>query len=229
MKYRADKPCPAEGKWKVVTTYEGSFWRRERGTGDKEAVLNDACEAQKQMVVRLSPVAAKLVRELRPYLAGLVPRRINNRVKTCLQQCIEQKGAIDYRFFRDLIFQKEYDLWKVLAVTPRLDPGGKYVQLHVPIPEGGAVKRQSELVTSYRFVLIMVVGDPFSEGMLSTYEAASGMYELDTAYAEGCTLRLIRPTDGEPWLACLRIVTYEGEEVAISPRHSGMTVVGWNR
>ena len=228
MKYRGNRPCPEHGKWKLIKTKEGSFWRRERGTGGKEAVLNDGYAASRDLLKMLSPLAASFVRELRPHMIGLSPGRITLRVKSCLQESLKMHGGIDYRYFRELDFQPDYPLRNVLKVEPKLECGKKFIELHVPIPEGGAVERQSGIVTDYRFVLVMLAGDPFADESIVSYSAASTKYELEKAYPEGCDLKLMLPEGGKPWLAMLRIVTFEGHEMAYNARHSGMKVVGWN-
>src|ERR1043165_383972 len=119
MKYPASQPCPRPGKMKIVRTVEGEFWRTDRGKGDKPAVLNDACERQKNLLSTLSPVAAKFAKELRLQTHGMKLRRFNNRVKSCLQRSIEGTGGLDYRYMRDLVFQPEYPLYRLLNAVPQ--------------------------------------------------------------------------------------------------------------
>lgn len=211
----------------LVETKEGAFWRMKRGAGGKAAELNEGFSAARDMVKMLSPVAARFVAVMRHYLRGLEPGRINNRVKSVLQRSLKETGGMDYKYFNDFVFQPLYPLYNVLLTVPEFKTGEEYVSVYVPIPEGGAVKRQNEIVTDYRFALIMFVGDPLSGQEVDTYDVMSAIYKMGKQYEEGCELRLKRPTAGEPWMCCLRIVTYEGNEVAYNSRHSGMKVVGW--
>ena len=125
---------------------------------------------------------------------------------------------------RDLVFQPDYPLYKLLRSVPELVADDKYVVVRIPKKTGGAVIPLSGVVTAYRFVLVMVVGNPFTDKLLNTYEAKSERYEMGVDN-EDCVLRLIRPDAEDPWVVFLRIVTYEGQQVAWSSRHSGMMYV----
>ena len=227
VKHKASKPNPDPENMQLIKTKEGSFYRKRRGKGAKGAVLNERFAANRDLVKLLSPAAAKLQRELRPFLVGLKCGRLHNRIQSRLSKSLTESGRMDYMHLMFLQFQPDYPLGGVLLVNPKLEPGGKYLKVHVPIPEGGAIVRKGEVVSGYRFVLVLVVGDPFSEGPLYSYQAASGMYELEKGYEDGCTLKLVRPDGTEPWMVCLRIVTYERDRVAINGRHSGMMMLGY--
>jgi hypothetical protein len=157
----------------------------KRGMGAKGAELNDGFKAGKEMTKLISPLAAKFVGSLKPILQGLDPARINNRVRTVLQRSYKQVGGIDYKYFKEFVFQPHYPLYNVLRYEPSFKTEEEYVLVHVPMSAGGAVKRQSEIVTSYRFALIMIVGDPFGEQELDTYEVKSEMYKMDMPMREG--------------------------------------------
>src|SRR3954471_20305375 len=99
MKYPANKPCPRPGEMIVVKTKAGSFWRMKRAEG---TALNGAFAKGKSMVEILSPAAARFVSELRPYMLYMDPKRINLRVKSCLQRSIKEKGELDYEYMERL-------------------------------------------------------------------------------------------------------------------------------
>lgn len=211
---------------KIVKTREGNFWRTERGKKSGQAPLNDTLERNKNLLVELSPRAAAMVHELKYYLNGLRPRRITIRVKSCLQRSLKETGGLDYVYFRDFVFQPDYPITTLLRVVPTFKTEGDMIVLQQPIPRAGAVLALNKLVTAYRLSLIMLVGDVLEGVELSTYVVHSPVFETGKEYAEGCELRMKRPVDIK-WMAMLRIVSYEGKEVAANPRHAGMVVVGW--
>jgi len=227
MRYPADKPCPHPGKMVIVNSPEGAFWRMKPKESGGAENLNDALKANMERMSELSPAASKVVKELKTILNGLDLGRITVRMKSCLHRSMAQEGRVCYSYFAGLKFQPRYRLDKLLIMAPTLREEGEELVMRVDIPEWGAVKKRSELITGYKLAMIMVVGSPVGEGNVDVFEKKSPLYEPEKAVAGGCELRMLKPTGGEPWMVCLRIVSYEGVKVAVNPRHAGMKVIGW--
>ncbi len=228
MKHSANKPCPKPGEMLLIKSKEGDFYRMKRSKeGDIAAMKHEGMAASKELLKVLSPAAARLVGELRPYMTRMSPGRINIRVKSCLQRSLKERGELDYSYMESLEFQPEYPLWRLMKYIPGLAEDGEDVVVHIPIPDGGAVNAYNTLVTGYKFTLIMVVGDVVRGDKLRTYDVSSPKYQTGKEVKGGCELRLIRPDEGERWVCVLSIISYEGKNAANSPRHAGMKVVGW--
>jgi hypothetical protein len=226
MKFPGNGPCPDPRLYILVRNKEGAFWRLQRGKGAKGATLNAALQDSSARLKVLSPAAAKLVAELRPFLNGLRSGRIKNRISGLIGERLSNSGRTEYRFFKDLDFQPDYPLGRLLRTPVQVEQDSATVSLRIQIPAGGAIAARNSIVSSYCFVLIMIVGDPLDDKELATYQAASRTYPVGES-SEDCVLELLRPNAGEHWLLCLRLVSYEGAEVAYHERHSGMKVVGW--
>jgi hypothetical protein len=227
MKYPADEPCPFPGKMIIVKTRKGSFWRMKIGQDGKPVVLNPAMQHNQDLMSIISPASKKLSAAMRRYLNGLDYSNINVRIGKCLRASIKATGGLDYKYFENLVFQEFHELYRLLRMEPTFRNEGGDVVMRTDIPEGGAVRALSGIITGYKLALVMVVGDVLAGEVLSTYEAVSTMYHSNEEVPEGCELRLVRPDEGVKWLALLRIVSYEGDVVATNPRHAGMKVVGW--
>jgi hypothetical protein len=227
MRYPADKPCPFPGQMVIVDTREGAFWRMKPKVRAGVDGMNAAMKANMGMMSVLSPAAAKLVRELKYCLNGMKCGRITVSMKNCLHRSVKETGGLNYSYFAGFTFQPRYRLDRLLLMSPSFRVDGKYVVMKVDIPETGAVRKRSALITGYRLVMVMVVGNPIGEGEVDVFEVMSPLYESERAVEEGCVLRMVIPDGGEPWMVLLRIVSYEGRHVALSPRHAGMKLVGW--
>ena len=227
MKYSKNNPPPDLHNYSLIDSKEGGYYRRRRGLGGKPAVIPDAVVAQSKLTKISSPAAAKLRRELDPYLEGMQCGRLTVKLSSLIRKGLKAGTWPDYGLMQDLDFQPGYMFGKLIRTNWKLEQDENYVTIRIPIPEGGALEIvNNKLVSSYRFTLVMLTGDPVGDGELLTMAAKSKEYKIGKADKE-CVLRLAKPETDIPRLLCLRVTSYESKEQAVHGRHSGMVVLAW--
>src|SRR4051794_34055707 len=109
-------PCPDPERYTLVMTKEGNYWRLNRGTGKKEAKLNEIYELSKKAMEITAPAAKRIVDKLREYIHGLSTGRINAKVSGLLRRQLNTTGKVDYSYFKGFDLQPDYPMGRLLQV-----------------------------------------------------------------------------------------------------------------
>ena len=215
-------PCPDPENYVWVTTKEGSFWRRKRGT-KKGATLNAQYKKSNEHMKISGPAASNLVRILRPYLQGIAPGRLTARLSGKLRKALNETGAMNYRHLAEFDVQPDHPIGKLLLCPWLLSLKGNKLALKIPI-DTATLQQHNKLVTDYYFELILLQGNAANPASLDTYSVCSKLYPIGSSESSPCQLTIKVPANN--WIAFLKVSCMEGKELAAAPRNYGMRVVG---
>ncbi len=215
-------PCPDPENYVWVTTKEGSFWRRKRGT-KKAATLNLQYQKGSEYMKISGPAASNLVRVLRPCLQGIAPGRLTARLSGKLRKALNETVSLNYSFLAEFDVQPDHPIGKLLLCPWRLSLKGNKLALEITIDET-TLKRHNKLVTDYYFELILLQGDATNPLSLDVYTVCSQLYSIGSNEDSSCQLTIKVPANN--WIAFLKVSCLEGKELAAAPRNYGMRVVG---
>jgi hypothetical protein len=215
-------PHPNAENYILVTTKEGTFWRRKRGSV-KPAPVNAVLARNAEASKITGPAAKRVVDKLRPFLRGLQTGRLTVRIIGALRKALNQNGRIDFTFLEGMELQPEHHLDRLLVSPYKVEQTDHSVQITIPIEKGG-VKKHNNIVSDYYFDAIVVQGDATKDNGLRLESAESQVYHFGE---EGklCTLSIDFPAQKEPWMLLLKVSCIEGNELAVHPKHYGMKVV----
>ena len=214
-------PCPDPDTYIWVTTKEGSYWRRKRGT-NKQAVLNKKYQLSSNYMKISGPAASHLVAVIRPYLQGLLPGRLTARLSGKLRKALNETGTLHYDYLKGLDLQPEHPINKLLPEPMKVERNGNMLTISILIHEA-TVKRYSRLVTDYYFELILMQGDAMSLPSLDITVVESRLFPISSRNEKPCRLEM--PVPDKNWIALLKVSCLEGKELAAASRNYGMKVV----
>ncbi|HEV7331907.1 MAG TPA: hypothetical protein VGN63_12780 [Flavisolibacter sp.] len=214
---------PDPHQFLLVTTKEGSFFRRRRGTV-KPAPLNAPFRQSADGMSLSSPAVKRLRACLWEVLRGLAVGRIQARLSGRLNKAFLQNGRFDFSAFAGYEFQEDHPLDSLLLAPYTVQTEGGEARVRIPL-DRRAVKQKSSLVSDYYFELVVVWGDAGREGGLRLDSVSSPLYPFGRSAKRCCELSLSLPGDGVPWMLLLKASCLEGRELAHHPRHYGMKVV----
>jgi hypothetical protein len=215
-------PHPNDAAYILVTTKEGTFWRRKRGSvkpAPVNAVLARNAEASKVA----GPAAKRVVDKLQPFLKGLWPGRLTVRVIGALRKAINQNGKVDFTFLEGMELLPDYPLNKLLASPYKIEIADHSLRVVIPIEKGG-IKQHNNLVSDYFFEAIVVQDDATKDNGLHVDSVESQVYHIGES-GKQCVLSLDLPTKKGPWMLLLKVSCIEGNEMALHAKHYGMKVV----
>jgi hypothetical protein len=215
-------PLPDGSKYVWVTTKEGSFWRRKRGSV-KPAPVNDVLARNAEASKVTGPAAKRIVDKLRPFFGGLQTGRLTVRIIGALRKALNQKGAIDFTNLDGMELQPEYPLNNLLLVPYIVNQTDRSLRILIPIEKGG-VKQYNNIVSDYYFEAVVVEGDATKDNSLRVDSVQSQVYPIGDDKKQ-CELILDLPAQKGPWMLLLKISCHEGNEMAVHPSHYGMKVV----
>lgn len=215
-------PHPNDAVYILVTTKEGTFWRRKRGSvkpAPVNAVLARNAEASKVA----GPAAKRVVDKLQPYLRGLQTGRLTVRVIGALRKAINQNGKVDFTFLEGMELQPDFPLNKLLVSPYKVEVTDHSLRIVIPIEKGG-IKQHNNIVSDYFFEAITVQGDATKDNGLRVESVESEVYHMGES-GKQCELSLDLPAKKGPWMLLLKISCIEGDEMTIHPKHYGMKVI----
>jgi hypothetical protein len=132
-------------------------WRRRRGTV-KPARLNAGFQASSEVTKIVAPACKRIRTALQPYLRGLQPGRLHNRMNTALRRSLSEKGRLALSFLKGIDLQREHPLEGLLRTPYRITLDKDTVRMEIPL-EPHTVKPLNRLVTDYYFEAVLLYGE----------------------------------------------------------------------
>jgi hypothetical protein len=221
MLYNEHQPNgPDPGKYVLVVTKEGQYWRRKRGSS-KKAVLNEAFQHHVGLVKITAPAAKRIVTKLRYYTERLETGRLTLKIAGLLRRQMKENGDASILCLKDLDLQPYYPIHQLLQSNYPVTVHNGLLEVAIDI-NYYTIKKHNGLVSDYFFELVLLYGDCMEENGLRTESESSGVYRIGQA-AEKCRLQMVLPE--KPWIALLKVSCIEENEMALHPKHYGMKVV----
>jgi hypothetical protein len=215
-------PCPDPDKYILVTTKEGRFWRRKRGTV-KPAILNTVFEKNVQNSKVASPAARRIVQKLQPYLFDLSTGRLIARIAGALIKSINEKGYPDFTYLQDVDLHQP-PLSRLLMSGPIVDVIANNLKLFIPI-EQHTIQKRGNRVTDYYFEAILLYGDMTADNGLRIDSNVSPLYSFTNQPPTEWILSMPLPAAHYPWMVLLKASCIEDNALSGSARQFGMQVV----
>ena len=100
-----------------------------------------------------------------------------------------ETGLLNFSVLKGFEFQKEYTLDKLLLAQYKINTDSNFVELVIPVENGG-IKKHNSLVTDFYFEGILLCGDALKEGSLTVQYALSAPYSFTNTIKEACKLKL---------------------------------------
>ena len=205
-----------------MKTREGWHWRRRRGTVTP-AGLNAGFQASAEVTKRVAPACKRIHTALEPYLRGLQPGRLNNRLGNALRRSLAEKGRLELSCLRGVELQREHPLEAMLSAAYRIRVDRDMVRVEIPL-EPHTVKPLNRLVTDYYFEAVLLYGEVDQGEALQTRSVESPLYPMGSKTKTTCVLELPLPHQ-QDWCLLLKLSCLEGRELAVHPKHYRMKVV----
>ena len=225
-------PCPDPERYTLTRTREGEYWRLKKKL-KKPAVLNSMLQGNTELGKKSSSAGSRIYSALHPFLADLEPRRIFHKMITLLRNGFRHDGRLDVSVLRELDLQKDYPLRRLIrsGFQWQHDKENHVFRFRIQIPErNGALLRQSRQMSSYRFIIILVHGNPEQETTMQTSSIKSGEYPFaGTGTIDECQLELSYTPQPGQWLFCLRAECLEAGKVATHPRSRALLILDGGR
>jgi hypothetical protein len=218
---KRDIPFCADPENRVlVTTREGSFWRKKRMKGKLNASFAKNVDLSKIS----GPAARNVVGKLRPYFRGIDTGRITLRISNALRNGLKEKGEMRLGALEGAEMQREHPLDRLLLAPYEVIEESSTVTISINI-RNHCVKKQNRLATHFYFEAFMLCGDPATATSLRVETTESKLYAFGEEPDEKCELRLSLPEGDVSWMALLKVSCLEGNEMAHHPMHYAMKVV----
>jgi len=129
--------------------------------------------------------------------------------------------------------QKDYPLRKLLrnGFQWRHDKERHVFSFRIDIPEhNGAILRQNKLMSAYRFIIILMHGNPNEEGGMKLKSVKSKDYRFEGDGTTGeCLLELAYTPEPGQWLFCLRAECLQEGKLAPHPKSRALQVLDGGR
>ena len=197
-------------------------WRRRRGSVTP-ARLNAGFRASAEVTKIVAPACKKICTALEPYLRGLQPGRLHNRLNQALRRSLAEKGRLVLSYLKGIELQREHPLEGMLKAPYHMSLDRDRVRIEIPI-EPHTVKPLSSLVTDYYFEAVLLQGELDGDGALQTQSVESPLYPVGGKTKTRCVLELpLLPK--QDWCLLVKLSCLEGRELAAHPRHYRMKVV----
>lgn len=216
-------PCPDPRCYILVQTKEGSYWRMKRGL-NKPAKLNENLQASANRMKVTSPAAKRIITALRHQLADLETGRITVRIGSLLGRSLKEDGKMDYRYMTGYDFQPYYPMNDLVRVNVKFEKTEQSLRVHIPMdPAAPVLKEMKDGITGFKFAVTIVKGDPSAEARSTSMTSA--IYPAEIKEPTTCTLSVMLPPAGTPWILCLKVTCMAGGDVAASYGDKGMQVI----
>jgi hypothetical protein len=217
--------CPGDrNDYILVTTKEGKFWRRKRGTL-KKAILNDAFTDSNNLKKITAPASKRIRICLHPFMYGLEPGRWNLRIEEALRKSFIESNSLRFSYFKGLQLQDNYPLEKMFDdYTVRIKNESIYIDL---VLSEALIIAQNRIATDYYFEAVFIFGDINKERSLRSDSMESPVYSFYSKKTSTCTLSFPLPAKDD-WMLLLKISCLEGNEIAMHTKHYRMAVVAVN-
>jgi len=225
-------PCPDPERYQLVRTKEGEFWRLKRGL-KKPAILNNRLQENSDLVKQTSTAGSRIYGALQPFAEDLALHRIFNKIITLLRGGLKRNGHLNVSVLRGLDLQKDYPLRRLLrgGFQWHHDKEKHVFGFRIDIPErGGAILRQNKIMSAYRFIIILVHGNPGEDGGMQLKSVMSKNYSFEGDGVAGeCLLELPYTPEPGQWLFCLRAECLQEGKVAPHPKSRALQVLDGGR
>ena len=169
-----------------------------------------------------APAASRVMRKLQPYMHGLSTGRLNARLSALFRKSLVEEGTMLLRYLQDFDFQKAHPMHRLLQRDIAVEQTKHEVIVRIPV-DAGTVKKLNTLVTDYYFELILLYGDVHEDHGLRTESIESDVYAIGYKQRTSCVLRMVLPE--QPWIALLKINSFENNEPSVHPKLYGLKVV----
>jgi hypothetical protein len=221
--FRNTPPCPGRMEdYVLITTKEGSFWRRKRGTV-KPATLNTKFAEAAQATRIISPVARRIRLALLPYLNGLTTGRLNTRIGNQLRKSLQEKNTLKLGYLQGVELQQDHSLDEMLAAGYRVSMDDQNISILIPL-ELHALHRPNNLATHYYFEAVLLFGDLNKESGLQTTTVSSPPYAFNSNAQTNCSLTLPLPADAD-WCLLLRLACMQGNSAIADTSSYRMKII----
>lgn len=220
---RKRPPCPGDPRDYVwVESKERPHWRRKRGSVS-EAALNEAYLESSKKTKVVSPAAKSVRNSLAPYLAGLTPGRLNNRISNAFRKSLKERSRLRLAYLTDIEIQRDFPLDGMLLCNYKVHVDEKKVRIEIPV-EQGCIRTFNTLVSDYYFEAVLLYGDVSKERGLDTVSCESALYSIHSMAKIVCLMEVALP-EHEDWCLFLKINSLEGNEMAAHTKHYRMKVI----
>ena len=218
---KRDIPFCADPENRVlVTTREGSFWRKKRMKGKLNASFAKNVDLSKIS----GPAARNVVGKLRPYLRGIDTGRITLRVSNALRNGLKEKGEMRLGALEGAEMQRDHPMHQLLLAPYEVSQENPVIRIVVTVGNH-CVKKQNRLATHFYFEAFILYGDPAKATSLRVETTESKLYAFGEEPDEKCELRLSLPEGDVSWMVLVKLSCLEGNEMAHHPMHYAMKVV----
>lgn len=156
-------------------------------------------------------------------MKGIGAGRITLRVSNALRKFHKEKKQLSLSALERMEIKRDHPLHQLLLVPYEVIVEDSTCRIRIEIEEN-CVKKQNTLATHFYFEGIILFGDLEKENGLRTQYTESKLYGFGEENKEVCELRLSLPEDGD-WIVLLKVSCFEGNELAVHPKHYGMKVV----
>ena len=200
----------------------------------KPAMLHAKQQENAGLVKKTNSAGSHIYGALQPYLGDLALRRIFNKMITLLRTGFKKDGRLDVSVLRGLDLQKDYPLRKLVRGVFQWQhvEEDHVFRFRIDIPErNGALLKRNKQMKTYRFIIILVHGNPERDGSMKLKSVKSKEYSFEgTGTVEECLLELsYKPQPGQQWLFCLRAECMEGKKMASHPKSRALLILDGGR
>lgn len=213
--------CPDPQNYVLVTTREGSYWRKKRA---KNVPLNSGLSRNAEASKVVFPAASALLNKLIPCTRHMVMGRITLRLAQKLAPVFKETGALDFRNLPEFEFQPNYPFHHLVKCAPTIDEDETGVTVSIPVGPGRMV-RLSKALTHYYFELILLSGNPTQPQSLRVEMETSAVFSYENKELKDVVLSMIKPARKLPWMLLLKVNTMQGNKVVEQGRYCRMKVV----
>lgn len=194
-------PYPDPQRYMLVRTKEGQFWRLKKGL-KRPAMLN-------------------------------YQHHFFDRILMLLRSGLKSNGHLDASMLHGLDLQNDYPLRKLLRSGFQWshEKANHVFSFRIQIPEhNGALLRRNKLMNTYRFIIILVHGNPEAGDDVQVKSVCSQDYPFaGTGTAGECLLELSYTPEPGQWLFCLRAECLEEGKLASHVKSRALQVLDGGR
>ena len=213
-------PCPGNrADYTLVDRRGYNYWRLKRGT-IKPAGINDSLRQRSEAMKALSPTIRYLRHILIPLMKPLPHGELHSNLFKWLQGSWLENGRIDYSGMQGKELHSTHTLHKILlgGYRPQITTDSISISL---MQRKEVFSKPGPLVTQFALqaTLIWETGDAIREE--SRY---SPIYDIKTGIDNECVFEFKVPA-AVPWMAILKLVSFEGKVTAYHPKYFGMRVL----
>ncbi len=219
-------PCPGHpSSYTLYKTRKGYRWQAKRGTYTK-VKINSALEANTRHMTIGTRLASAIVTVLAYFISDFNRDGLQGDITGRLMRELNSGKGLRLKSLVGTELNFNYPLASLLiprpVVTSKLSPRKLRITIKLPDMQP-AVKVHNRLFTGYRFIAVLVYGDLQSKEVqqLSTCSPTYTGEEPE----QDCVLELDYSHLSGNYLLCLRVESFEGNELAAHYKTRAMQIL----